>query len=232
MLIRLAFINMPVTFTATSGLYVNLGYRYGQPQNAIELLQQCSEEEHARCERMYQSSFSDDYLSNHNVKASNNGFVWAVIQAHNEHHGLVIRPDDVWLAILTQFSIYVNAHAEEHRRQFVAHDGQIELAIRHQGTPRTYDWAKFPQEMVSQLGQLVTDPDLQQWILPNFSTTEANDTVVCSIVMMSTMQHYFRYALYTRCGLPTVTLLGEKSDWETILNRIEKLSSFSKETHD
>ena len=114
----------------------------------------------------------------------------------------------------------------------MAHDGQIELEIRHQGTPQTYDWAKFPQEMVLKLGQLVTDPDFQQWILPNFSTTEANDTVVCSIVMMSTMQHYFTYKLVTRCGLPTVTLLGEKSDWETILNRIGKLSSFSEETHD
>ena len=223
---------MPVTFTATPGLNVNLGYRYEQPQNAVELLQQCSEEDYAECERIYQSSFSDDYLSNHNVKASNNGFVWAVIQAYNEHHSLVIRPDDVWLAILTQFSIYVNAHAEEHRRQFVAHDGQIELEIRHQGTPQTYDWAKFPQEMVSKLGQLVTDPDFQQWILPNFSTTEANDTVVCSIVMMSTMQHYSTYKLVTRCGLPTVTLLGERSDWDTILNRIGKLSSFSEETHD
>ena len=140
---------MPVTFTATPGLDVNLGYRYGQPQNVIELLQQCSEEEYAKCERIYQSSFSADYLSNHNVKASINGFVWAVIQAYNEHHSLVIRPDDVWLAILTQFSIYVNAHAEEHRRQFVAHDGQIELEIRHRGPLHTYDWAKFPQGIVS-----------------------------------------------------------------------------------
>lgn len=232
MLIRLAFTNIPVTFTATPGLDVSLGCRSGQPQNATELLQQCSKEEHANRERIFQSSFSDNYLSNHNVKASPNGFVWAVIEAYNEHRNLVIRPDDVWLAILTQFSIYVNAHAEEHRRQFVTHDGQIELEILHEGRLWTYDWADFPQDMVSKLGQLVKKPDFQKWILPNFSTTKANDKVVCSIVMMGTLQHYFSYTLVLRCGMPAVTLLGEKADWVKILNRIEKLSSFGEETHE
>ena len=223
---------MPVTFTVTPGLDVSLGCRLGQPQTAIELLQQCSREEYAKCERMFQSSFSDDGLSSHNVKGSHNGFVWAVIQAYNEHRSLVIRPDDVWIAILTQFSLHVNAHPEELRRQFMAQDGQIELEIVHNGPLRTYDWAKFPQGMVSMLGHFVTDPEFQQWILPNFSTTKASDTVVCSVVMMSTLQHYVRYKLLTRCGIPAVTLLGEKSDWENILNRIGKLSSFSKETND
>ncbi len=221
---------MPLTFTVTPGLDVNPGYRLGQPRNATELLQQCSEEEYANCETMLQSSFSDDDLSSHNIEASHNGFVWSAIQAYNEHHNLVIRPDDVWLAILTQFSIYVNAHPQELRRQFMAHDDQIEFEIVHDGSLQTYDWAKFPQEMVSKLGQVVTDPGFQQWILPKFSTTEASDTVVCSVVMMSTLQHYVRYKLRTRCGIPAVTLLGEKSDWETILTRIAKLSSFGMET--
>lgn len=31
------------------------------------------------------------------------------------------------------------------------------------------------------------------------------------------------------CGLPSVTLLGERSDWEDILMRLEKLPSFGDE---
>ena len=220
---------MPVTFTVTPGLDVSLGCRWGQPQSATELLRQCNQEEYAKCGRMFQSSFSDDYLSNNNLKASHNGFVCAAIQAYNEHRSLVIRPDDVWLAILTQFNLYVNAGAEELRRHFVVHDGQIELEVVHDGPLGTYDWAKFPQDMVSKLGQVVADPELPQWILPDFSTTKANDTVVCSVVMMSALQHYVRYKLRTRCGIPAVTLLGEKSDWENIRTRIGKLSSFGME---
>jgi hypothetical protein len=41
-----------------------------------------------------------------------NGFVDTVITAYNAHHALVIRPDDVWLAILSQFNLYVNSHPE------------------------------------------------------------------------------------------------------------------------
>jgi hypothetical protein len=51
------------------------------------------------------------------------GFVKAAIKSYSHHHHLHIRPDDVWLAILTQFSAYVNAHAEDLRDKFVQHEG-------------------------------------------------------------------------------------------------------------
>jgi hypothetical protein len=47
--------------------------------------------------------------------------------------------------------------------------------------------------------------------------------------MMSTLQKYFTYAACETCGLPSVTLLGEKSDWEKILGRIERLPKFGDE---
>lgn len=53
-----------------------------------------------------------------------NAFVQAVTQAYNEHHHLAFRPDDVWIAIITQFSSYVNAHAEDLRASFVAQQGR------------------------------------------------------------------------------------------------------------
>src|SRR5690349_20929723 len=38
------------------------------------------------------------------------GLVHIVIGAYNNHFNLVLRPDDVWQAIVTQLSFYVNAH--------------------------------------------------------------------------------------------------------------------------
>lgn len=43
------------------------------------------------------------------------------------------------------------------------------------------------------------------------------------------MQAYFTYGMRLCCGLPSVTLLGERSDWETILIRLDKLLTFGKE---
>eukprot|EP01112_Ceratiomyxa_fruticulosa_P004269 TRINITY_DN1473_c0_g1_i4.p1 TRINITY_DN1473_c0_g1~~TRINITY_DN1473_c0_g1_i4.p1 ORF type:complete len:198 (+),score=45.84 TRINITY_DN1473_c0_g1_i4:235-828(+) len=42
-----------------------------------------------------------------------NSFANAAMAAYANHHNLVIRPDDVWIAIMTQFSFYVNANSEE-----------------------------------------------------------------------------------------------------------------------
>ncbi|KAJ7621049.1 hypothetical protein FB45DRAFT_1032315 [Roridomyces roridus] len=48
---------------------------------------------------------------------------------------------------------------------------------------------------------------------------------------MSTLKHYFQYVtLCGGCGIPRVTLEGERSDWVDILGRIEKLKEYGVET--
>jgi len=55
---------------------------------------------------LLQSSFSTDpaELETANIVPNPNGFVNALAAAYNQHHDLVIRPDDVWIAILSQFN--------------------------------------------------------------------------------------------------------------------------------
>ena len=40
---------------------------------------------------------------------------------------------------------------------------------------------------------------------------------------------YFSYTMILTCGIPSVTLEGEKSDWERLLTRLDKLDSFGEE---
>lgn len=49
--------------------------------------------------------------------------------------------------------------------------------------------------------------------------------------MMSTLQHYFSYTCYLLCGIPSVTLKGEKADWQEIMKRINKLPTFGEEAN-
>ena len=57
------------------------------------------------------------------IYARDSGLVHALEAAYSNHHHLVLRPDDVWICLLTQFSIYVNKNAEELRDTFVDHEG-------------------------------------------------------------------------------------------------------------
>jgi hypothetical protein len=177
-----------------------------------------------------QSSFHDLNGSSAIIPYGN-GLVNGIIRAFQQDLHLILRPDDIWLSILTQFSMFVNANAELLRALFVAHEGKKQLTI--DVSPFSVwdvEIGKFAQEMAGIIQENVVDPDLKDWIIPDFSTTTDNDKSVASIVMMGTLQKYFEYTLVGGCGFPSVTLLGEKSDWEEILRKLQKLPKYSHQT--
>lgn len=145
--------------------------------------------------------------------------------AYSAHHHLRIRPEDVWFAILTQITFYINAHAEELRSFFVAHQGKKKL----QAVSDIADFALLAVQMGEIIGNNVVDPKLRDWVLPGFSTTTYTDTVVGSVLFMGAMQKYFSYGFKVTCGLPSVTLLGSVGDWEDILRRLDRLDTLGDE---
>ncbi|KAF4626846.1 hypothetical protein G7Y89_g11311 [Cudoniella acicularis] len=191
-----------------------------------------------RDNHILQSSF-DKITGESHIYPSANSFVNGAVTAYSNHQHLEIRPEDVWLSILSQVNIYINAHAEELRDVFVAHEGQKELDIEGEdpeisggGGGRTnfsVDWGKFSYKMTDLIAKTIKDPTLREWILPSFSTTTELDRAVAAIMMMATLQKYFAYGCVLKCGLPSVTLLGEKSDWEELARRAERLVTFGEE---
>ncbi|GLB42672.1 putative protein with domain of unknown function (DUF4419) [Lyophyllum shimeji] len=159
-----------------------------------------------------------------------NGFVLGVVEAYNHHHHLVIRPDDVWIAILSQLNFYINAHAKELRDKFVDHEEKRDLVVTTlEPSLDKADFGDLAVQMAGQIDQNVKDKTLVPWVLPNFSTTTRNDTVICSALIMSTLKEYFRYIMMLGCGIPSITLEGTQADWQSILTRIDKIPSFGAE---
>ncbi|GAW20520.1 hypothetical protein ANO14919_100260 [Xylariales sp. No.14919] len=186
-----------------------------------QLLQNSCPMEYRQCSEIIQSSF--DGIAGGNIFPSSNGFVRAAYAAYSQHHHLTIRPDDVWFAILTQLSFHINAHAEELRSFFVAHQGQKEVEVVDVGTIDFADFGKLAVWMTREMDKYIVDPGLREWIMPDFSTTERKDTVTAAILMMGSMQKYFSYRMSLTCGIPSVTLLGEREDWVKIRRRLEFL---------
>ncbi|KAF8209137.1 hypothetical protein K438DRAFT_1960868 [Mycena galopus ATCC 62051] len=165
------------------------------------------------------------------IVPNKNGFVATLLDAYTQDRALVIRPDDVWLAILSQFNFFVNARAELLRANFVAHEGKQELEITVDPATRHIDFGHIARQFVGLLEKNVVDPTLRAWAAPDFTTTTVNDTTVSAVMLMATLRKYFNFSLKRGgCGIPRVTLEGERSDWVNILGRLEKLKEYGLET--
>ncbi|KAF2466284.1 uncharacterized protein BDR25DRAFT_306133 [Lindgomyces ingoldianus] len=190
--------------------------------NATSILQ-------ASCPNQWDTSSSlldSSFGNNEAIQANQNGFVKTVLDAYLQHNHLVLRPEDVWFAILIQFNFYVNKHSEKLRKFFVEHQGKKKLEILQ--TP-PMDLAAFALAMTGLIAANIKDPALREWIMPSFSTTTNTDKVTAAIIMMGTMQKYFAFFLGITCGIPSVTLMGEREDWENIMDRIDFLCKFGDE---
>lgn len=196
-----------------------------------EFLERTSPRDYRRSKRIVQSSFEklpfyDTHdLQDRHITPSENGLVRAIFSAYSSHYNLVLRPEDVWFSILSQLGFYVNAHAEELRSYFVSHEGQKELTVKS----AIRDFGALAMAMTEQIQENVKDPELREWIMPAFSTTTTSDKIVSAILMMGVLQKYFSYKMCLMCGIPSVTLLGERDDWVLLLSKIDKIPELGEE---
>ncbi|KAH7106099.1 hypothetical protein BKA62DRAFT_766539 [Auriculariales sp. MPI-PUGE-AT-0066] len=221
---------MPVTFTLVPHAANSITLAESTAQR--ELYSASPAEYHDSYKKLWSSSFGP---GNPPVQAPSdrqlgkNGIADAFLTAYNTHHALVLRPDDIWLAIAVQFSFYVNKYAEELRGRFVAHEGQEKINISFNPYDMMNDGGALAKVFATELGKRVTDTKLKSWIIPDFSTTTETDRVVGCAVFMGAMKKYFTFSGGFCCGIPRVTLEGTRSDWEEILTRADRLQEYGNE---
>ncbi|KAJ7673968.1 hypothetical protein DFH06DRAFT_910992, partial [Mycena polygramma] len=171
---------------------------------------------------------------------SGNGFVDTVLCAYAHHHALVIRPDDVWLAIVSQFAFYVTAERNRESCTFLSaglKPAGFALEISVESEEAQADVAKLSRRMRRLLQKTVPDTDLRDWLLPEFSTTTQTDAMVSCLLVLSgscapassssasPAPQTHEYTFDASCGIPRVTLEGERADWELLVTRLETLKT-------
>lgn len=184
--------------------------------------------------RVLHTSVSD--ADDSTVVPHNNGFVCTVLRAWQQDQHLELRPDDVWLSVLTQFSFYLNGEnrSEALRGRFVDHAGRqrLEIAYPHYQTVEQVDVPAMTQRFVDMVREHLVDDSLADWLLPVFSTTLPVDKTVAAAAFLGTMGEYFGYAAIMGCSFPSVTLHGERKDWVDLLRRIARLTEFDTVVND
>ena len=199
-------------------------------KSKINLVEQIIENEN------YYKKDSDEIVFNNitdknNIQSPyNNGLIGTIIYAYSNHIPLVLKPDDLWFAIILNFSRYINKNEKEFRHLFVQHEDKIDLKINVE-TPIiediTYnDWLNYIKEMCSMMNNYLNE-DFKSLITPNFTTTNDNDRLIASISFMNCMSSYFNYTFAYECGLSKLTLLGTLDDWIKLENKAIELKRFN-----
>ncbi|CAI4216869.1 unnamed protein product [Parascedosporium putredinis] len=165
----------------------------------------------------------EDITEKTGLQPSADSFLRGALQAWGQHLHLVIRPEEVWFTILVQMNFYMNTHAEEIRDLFVDHEGKEKISVED------YTWYLVLERFQYEIQDRVKTDWLLEWIQPNFTTTTESDRMTANVLMMGLMKAYFDYEGSIICGLPSVTLLGEKSDWEALYDKLDRLSEFGAE---
>lgn len=161
------------------------------------------------------------------VQTYSHSFVQAVYQAYADHRPLEISPDMMWLMIAQGFALHVKENAEDLRKIFVDHEGQVNLdvpRISYHPKSKAFWEGIFPD--FSAAIENNTKEEVWKLMSPEFSTTTKIEKAAFEITLMDAMSPYFTYSVSIICGIPEITVEGTVEDWEKIETRIEELNKY------
>ncbi|KAJ9085476.1 hypothetical protein DSO57_1013522 [Entomophthora muscae] len=165
-----------------------------------------------------------------------NGFAEAVHLAYDQHYGLLLSPDHIFIVILQGLSIHINQDAEKHRQVLglgnLAPGTKQEIDIRRDHfTLGNFDndWQGVFPDFKDAIGSKVSK-DLYTILASEFSTSTPLSIAITSLSIMDIFKNFFEYSVTTRCGIPEIALLGTKEDWESVRSRTTDLLSRFEDT--
>jgi len=143
------------------------------------------------------------------------------------HYPIALSPDMIWLTITQGLAQHINLNAEELRHKFVEHSGKATIKVRRddfiKGSPDN-PWTEVFSEFSEQVSRYIGKS--HELIVADFSTTGIIERAASEIALLDAMQSYFKYELYTKCGIPQITLEGTPEDWRSIVRRVESFADF------
>jgi hypothetical protein len=181
-------------------------------------------------------SFPQNLIETSGMYASHDSFVHGAIDAGAEHQHLVIQPQDVWLTMLKQVSSYLRRHKDD-KEVSEKWDN-----LEGKSTPPMVDmfFSSMDSWMEHQFNLRSKTNWLLDWVRPNFDTVHKPDIgsmqnstedMIANALMMSSSSISLDVLAPFPCenGIPSITLLGTKTDWKNLLGKLDSLEQLGKE---
>ena len=152
---------------------------------------------------------------NVNTNLYNTGFVGLASKCYSEHLQLAINPHDFWVIILSEISKEVVSSPEVYRNLFTSADKKQEISVMSSSL------FEMPINILSKAlsENVLFDSTV---LFPNFSTETNIITETFQAIFCDMASPYYSYSMYM-CGIPSIQLLGIKSDWQKIVDNLTQI---------
>lgn len=150
------------------------------------------------------------------------GVMKAIHAAYMNHYNLKLSVSDFILMIGQGLAQHMELHAEDLRSQFVDFQGKEKITIE----TMVLNWPVIIEQFGDEIkGRVKTD--LYDVIIDDTSVATKLSKMASEITIMDSFKQYFKYEVKLICGIPKVSLVGSKDDWERLRSKVKKLQELN-----
>lgn len=169
------------------------------------------------------SFLPDEHKNECLIYTRDNGFIETLQYCYDEHRPLKLSPDHIWTLICQATSIHINQHYDSLKNIIFTDEKKEELIIRNDSLENNARyWGTLIKDFCNETKNH-TRNDLYDFFVPNFSTTTPVQTTVYQITLLESYKKKFSYVGETGCGIPQITITGNKEDWIWIFDHLSDL---------
>jgi len=168
--------------------------------------------------------FPEEHANLRLVNCPNNGLIQTIQECYDNHRPLILTPDIIWLAICQGVSIHMNEHYDSLKNVVFIKNKPDKIIIRNDSLEYSAKHWKNLIGSFSKETKKYTNDDFYSFFVSEFTTTTAIEQTAYQITLLESYKKAFEYIGETGCGIPSITLEGEKADWQTILKKLEMLN--------
>ncbi|AQN68813.1 hypothetical protein [Saudi moumouvirus] len=155
-------------------------------------------------------------------------YAWA------NHLGVSIRPDDLWVQILTQFALHVNINNDYYKQYFakpneICEKTVIEVKYSDHYTIETIPIDHFINKIIEQVSENLPNSELVNNLQCNFTTSNNITNLVSKTTIMYLVEKYFAFHMILSCGIPYIDLEGTLEDWTKLYNKVQLIANIADE---
>ena len=152
------------------------------------------------------------------------GFFSTILACYNNHWVLRTCADDWWNIIVRNVAQAIDDNGEKNkvRNFFVEHEGKKTITIIV-GSLASMDYSWLFDQFSKGIHKNIKVPGYVEAMEADFSTTKPDQLISSQIMLMSSLQKYFDYAVCAECGIPGIEMKGNWQDWSQLVTKTENL---------